>query len=502
MLLATLVAQVTIAGDVLKICGQNLQNYFWSLDRTRTTTNGIPASNYTTESGRNKKTQMIVNALAPVRADIYAFNEVEAKPEILSHLAQRLTEATGITYVAVADGLDYDLSTDPDGMIKSGFIYRSDKVKPYGENVTTAVGYTYVYPYTMRIQTFESTATGERFALSMNHFKAGGTTEDMEKRIVNASRLLQGLGEALDPDILLMGDLNSEMDEECMQMLVEAGYEEQLLKLDPTAPAVYSHCWGDGELIDHVMANGTMAEQVTAAEVLHIANSCSVGKYNAYSDHDPYVVTLDLQSMGTQFVKTTTAKTNGQYMMVGELNGKLIAAVPVPMTKTYDYLLTQDVTDVDGVITTDWNNLAFTFEDAGGGQFYIKDANGRYLYQNTNGTYYYNSVNVSADKSQAHAFTATPQPDGTFKILNTVSNYYFQCTTYAKTNTDEFGLWNNAASNRYMPYLYELRSSSSDILTVMDNGSTDGIRKVMENGHLHLVTPDGNRYNLLGIKIR
>ena len=113
MLLATLVAQVTIAGDVLKICGQNLQNYFWSLDRTRTTTNGIPASNYTTESGRNKKTQMIVNALAPVRADIYAFNEVEAKPEILSHLAQRLTEATGITYVAVADGLDYDLSTDP-----------------------------------------------------------------------------------------------------------------------------------------------------------------------------------------------------------------------------------------------------------------------------------------------------------------------------------------------------------------------------------------------------
>jgi len=249
------------------------------------------------------------------------------------------------------------------------------------------------------------------------------------------------------------------------------------------------------------MANNTMAEQVTAAEVLHIANSCSVGKYNAYSDHDPYVVTLDLQQIGTQFVKATTAKADGQYLIVGELNGKLVAAVPVPLAKSYDYLLTQEVTDVDGVITTDWTNLTFTFEDAGNGQFYIKDANGRYLYQNTNGTYYYNSVNVSADKSVAHAFTATSQADGTFKILNTVSNYYFQCTTYTKTNTDEFGLWSNAANNRYMPYLYELKSSSSDIRTVMDNGWTESIRKVMENGHLYIVTPDGIRYNLFGIKI-
>ena len=77
-------------------------------------------------------------------------------------------------------------------------------------------------------------------------------------------------------------------------MLVNAGYEEQLLKYDPNA---WSHCYGSGELIDHVFANASMANQIVNAYVKHVsAYKCnpSVTSAQSWSDHDPYVVEIDL----------------------------------------------------------------------------------------------------------------------------------------------------------------------------------------------------------------
>ena len=295
-------ADAVKAGDVLKVCGQNLQNYFWSLDRERTQDNSVAVSNYNTEEGRLMKTQRIVDALSPLKADIYVFNELEAKPVILPYLAEQLSDATGLNYAAVSDDIDYDLSRYPMGMIKSGYIYRTDHVAPYGDNVTTAVGYTFHYNFTMRMQTFKSLATDECFTLSMNHFKAGGTDQNKETRIANAQSLLQGLQTALDPDILLMGDLNCEPTEIAFQVLVDAGYEEQLMKY--VEGDIYTYSWSRGtNFLDHVMANSTMAEQVTSADVLHIANKYDVGEMKAYSDHDPYVVMLDLKSGGNTGIR-------------------------------------------------------------------------------------------------------------------------------------------------------------------------------------------------------
>ena len=83
LLLTLMVVQVALAGDKIVVCGQNLQNYFYSLDRGRTTDNGVPMSNYNTVAGRTTKINAIVAALSTVAADIYAFNEVEARPEAL-----------------------------------------------------------------------------------------------------------------------------------------------------------------------------------------------------------------------------------------------------------------------------------------------------------------------------------------------------------------------------------------------------------------------------------
>lgn len=466
LLVVLFVAGQMQAQEELKICGQNVQNYFMTLDRGRTdpsnATWSSPNSFYNTAEGFNKKTSMLISALAPLQADIYAFNEVECKPEVLPYLAQKMGEANGYTYAAVADGLDYDTS-DPDnasGVIKSGYIYRTDKVKTYGENKSAAIGYSYIYPNQMRIQTFECIQSGERFTLTMNHFKAGSTEDDMSKRITNMSALLQAFSLALDPDILVMGDLNSQMGEECLNMLVNAGYEEQILKYDPTGANVYSHCYGGGELIDHVFANASMAAQVTAAQVYHIANYCSLSDEDkAYSDHDPYMVTLSLDKDAYKpdliyFTKATSVTTDKEYLMVCDLNGGLKAAKPVPAGKDYDYLYTESVTEENGAIALAECHFAFTFEDAGNNLYYVKDANGRYVYQNANGGSYYTTIAVTTDKSLAQPFSVTLQGDGTFKILNTISNCYFQGMVY-KSTTPEFALYDQARDFRYMPWLYE-----------------------------------------------
>ena len=334
-----LAAQAATAGDVIKVCCQTLQNFFYSLDRERTTKNGVPVSNYTTAEGRQAKANAIVNELSPYAADIYAFNEVEARPsssdtEALDLLAAEMSKATGISYSVVADGLSYDLDSDATGLIKSGFIYRPDKVVPVGDNVSTAVGYTIIYPYMMRMQTFMSVASGEQFTLSMNHFKAstsGDMEEDAEKREQNSIALLKGLDLASDPDILVLGDLNSVMGEQCLNNLVDAGYEEQIIKWE--GAGAYSYWYDGGSLIDHVFANSTMAAQVSDARIEYVANKHSVGN-NAYSDHDPYLITLNLNSQPAAkygFKKATSFSTGVRYLFVVPVNGLQVADhIPTP----------------------------------------------------------------------------------------------------------------------------------------------------------------------------
>ena len=503
--------QVTLAGDIIKVCGQNVQNFFYSLDRSRTTSNGVPLSNYTTAEGRQAKAEAIVKALAPYQADVYAFNEVEVKAigadaEALDILADEMGKKTGYQYEVVSDGLTYDLSEDATGMIKSGFIYRTDKVEPVGSNVSTAVGYDYVYPYMLRMQTFRSLASGEEFSLSMNHFKAstsGNMTEDASKREQNSIALLKGLNAATDPDILLMGDLNSELGEQCLDNLVDAGFEEQIVKYQGTN--TYSYWYNSGILIDHVFANSTMARQISDAKVLHIANPHSVGKKNAYSDHDPYLVTLNLEAQPAPvyaYAKATQLTTGTPYLMVAPING-LKAAKPVATDKSYEYQLTTDVTETDGYITMDDGKSAFIFEDDGNGNYYIKDYYGRYLYQfkNTTSGKYSNSTNVGV-KSNAHPFSVTRQADGTFKILNTVSSCYFIGLVYK--NTPEFALYNysSLSSSQHLPWLYQYDStySPTGISTVEVPIRQMKPRKVLRHGTILIVMPDGRSYSLQGIE--
>ena len=505
LLLAAMTAQTTLA-DEIKVVGQNVQNFFYSLDRGRTQGNGVNKSNYNTEAGRTVKLNAICSALSQFQADIYAFNEVECCEEVMQLLADAMSSYTGQTYVHVTDGLTYNKSEEPDGVIKSGFIYNAATIETVGSSVSTAIGYSHIYPNTMRMQAFRSKASGEVFSVSMNHWKASTSTDpsyDITQREGNSIALLKGLDQATqDPDILVLGDLNSEMVEQCLNNLVDAGYEEQILKRDPTA---YTHYYSyTGSLIDHVFANPSMAAQVTGAEVKYIANKHSVGNTNAYSDHDPYLVTLNLEAQPEVtygYRKATAVQAGKTYLLVAN-NSK--AANPVATSKTYEYLTATDVTPDGDAIALPSQKNAFKFEDDGSGNYYIKDYYGRYLYlfYNTSGGYYNYTTNAG-NKANAQSHSVTFQSDkDAFQIQNTTANFNF---LYQDTyGTWSWRNWTSLKNGQYWPSLWEydpafVPASITEIPVYTQPTTT---RKVVERGRLIIITPNGSRYNVQGIELR
>ena len=503
LLLVTFAAQLTLA-DEIKVVGQNVQNFFYSLDRGRTQGNSVNKSNYNTVAGRTTKLNAICSTLSQFQADIYAFNEVECCEEVMTLLAESMSSYTGKTYLPVSDGLSYNKSEDSDGVIKSGFIYNTATIEPVGNNVSTAIGYSHIYPNTMRMQAFRSKASNEVFSVSMNHFKASTSTDptyDTEQREGNSIALLKGLDQATaDPDILVLGDLNSEMGEQCLNNLVDAGYEEEILKRDPTA---YTHYYSNtGSLIDHVFANATMAAQVTDAKVEYVANKHSVGNNNAYSDHDPYLVTLNLQAQpeATYGYKRVTAVQAGKTYLLVANNSK--AANPVDITKTYEYQTATSVSPNDDAIALPSPKNAFKFEDDGAGSYYIKDYYGRYLYlfYNTSGGYFNYTTNAG-NKVNAQSHNVTYQSSkNAFQIQNNTANFNFLYQdSYA---TWSWRNWTSLNNGQYWPSLWEYDPNFVPTsITEMPMYTQPTItRKVMVNGQLMIVTANGKRYTLQGIE--
>ena len=275
----------------LKVCAQNLKHYYVNYGQTNNT-------DYHDVSGFNAKTNKIVNSFLLLNADIYAMCEVEAKPEVLQYIAGKMNERAGVEgrYAAVDDGIDYSFGDGYDNHIKSGFIYRTDKVAPVGANTAaTTVNY---YCNTMRIQAFKELETGERLVLSMNHFKSKvGEDDGEETREWNAEHLVKALRNVTaDPDILIVGDLNCMLGETPLVTIMNDGYTEQLVRFNEAA---YAYCYEyTPQLIDHAFANSTMSEQIADAYVYHNCTyKCTEGVYqsNSYSDHDPYVIEINLE---------------------------------------------------------------------------------------------------------------------------------------------------------------------------------------------------------------
>ena len=284
----------------LRIVGQNAANYVSNLESSN--------SSCDTQEEFESKTNKIANAFIALQADIVAICEVERNDDILGYIVDAMNSIYGENvYTYITDGLYAHASSGNYQSLKSGYIYRTDKVTPQGNN--TSPYRSGEYCARLRIQAFKENSTNEKFILSMNHFKAKDSSADAGEstRLQNVSNLIDALGNITsDPDILIMGDLNSYMGEAPIEALEEEGFEEQLVRFDSNA---YSYIYrGQKGILDHAMANSTMAEQVTGARVYHINTA---GGYNyKYSDHDAVLVGLNLgkqqQKSGLDDLSTTS----------------------------------------------------------------------------------------------------------------------------------------------------------------------------------------------------
>ena len=314
-------------GGRLRVVGFNVENYFnGNGDGT-----GFPTARgaATSEEFARQRSKVIatLSALAP---DIAGLCEIEndgyGSQSAIADLVQGLNEASGTQsrYAYVVPSVERLGSDD----IAVALVYRTDSVRPIGDPLSPNE----FSPLTRvpLAQTFEESATGERFTVVVNHFKSrstsraiGGNRDQGDeqgcwnlRRTESAEALLAWLEQAApdgsDPDVLLIGDYNAYPNEDPIRRLEEAGFAELLSENDPSSSYTYVYD-GEAGAIDLALASTTLKAQVVGSAVWHInADESSLFDYRTRykspgqietlysedpfrsSDHDPILVGIDL----------------------------------------------------------------------------------------------------------------------------------------------------------------------------------------------------------------
>lgn len=286
------------------VCCMNLEYYL-----VENLGGDMGASNY---SEHQKQRAKVSKALAKINADLYGFVEIEQGQSALAEIANDLSKNTGKHYTYINDG-----GSASGTYTKSGFVYCSDVLEPYGKLRENNTG----VQNRKKTQAFVEKSTGEKFLFSVNHFKAKsgkgyGDNADQGDgqgtyngdRVKEANSLLDYYERDCnfynDSDILIMGDLNAYAMEDPITVLREGG----MIDLHRTfhADSSYSYVYrGQIGYLDHALCNTTLYPQVTGMVAYHInsdeSDSYTYDKSNDQtmfrcSDHDPIIVGLRLDS--------------------------------------------------------------------------------------------------------------------------------------------------------------------------------------------------------------
>ena len=282
----------------LLVCAANIQNYFYDL--------GGYAQRKTTKEQQTLQTLKICKAFKQINADIYALCEIQKGDSAAQMLVDAMNKmAKKNLYAYVSHGW-----TNSD-MISCGYIYRTDKVKPYGEMQYAYQDTTSHYRYRLMACGFEQLTSGEKFVLNINHLrsKRGTGAESNEKRMANVDSLLVMLDKIEqeqvfgDSDILLVGDYNSYTQEEPIQTLVRAGYADMVMRDDSMGYSYVYH--SEAGYLDRVFASESMAKQVKQVAVYHLNADYFYSRgfkrglddtMFRYADHDPILIRVELSA--------------------------------------------------------------------------------------------------------------------------------------------------------------------------------------------------------------
>lgn len=286
------------------VCCMNLEYYLVENFGT-----GYGADSY---AEHQKQRAKVSKALKIINADLYGFVEIEQGQSALAEIAADLSNNTGRNFCYIDDG-----GSTSGSYTKSGFVYCSDVLRPYGNLRENNTG----VKQRKKTQAFQEIASGEIFMLSVNHFKAKsgrGTGDNADlgdgQGTYNGDRKreAQSLLEAYekdrayygDNDLLIMGDLNAYAMEDPITILRGGG----MIDLHRTfhADSSYTYVYrGYAGYLDHALCNSTMLSQVTGMVAYHInsdeSDAYTYDKSNDQSmfrcsDHDPVLVGLRLDS--------------------------------------------------------------------------------------------------------------------------------------------------------------------------------------------------------------
>ena len=296
-------ATAPVVGGAIKAAGANVLNYFSTVDAGPNicgpgANQDCRGADSTAELIRQRERTSIV--LCGLDADVTGLIEIE------NHASgAALLDLIAAVNARCGDGHDYALAGSPNAVgtdaIRVALIYRTGVLAPVGGLQTDTDS---IHDRPPNAQTFDvvdatNPAFGERFTAVVNHFKSKGSCPGpgvdadqgdgqgcwASKRTQQAERLTSWIESTVitaagDPDVLVLGDLNSNAAEDPIVALEDAGYTDLMLLVD--GDEAYSYLF-DGQLghLDYALASDTLLGQVAGMAPWHInADEAPVLDYN------------------------------------------------------------------------------------------------------------------------------------------------------------------------------------------------------------------------------
>jgi predicted extracellular nuclease len=322
-------------GGNVRVGSFNVLNYFTTLNATGSvgcypsgTVSDCRGANSAAEFQRQR--DKIIPAILGLNADVVGLMEIEnngntAVLDLVSGLNAVAGAGTWATIAMPTGGSGTDA-------IRVAMIYKPGRVSLVGGALSDTNP---VHNRPPLAQTFAAT-NGEKFSVVVNHFKSKGSCPTVAgpdadqgdgQGCWNAVRILQAqaLGgfitstlQPVDPDVVVVGDLNSYGKEDPILELASLGFVDQIARFNAVG---YSYVFdGESGYIDHALATPSLSAQITGALHWHInADEPSAIDYNLEfkqpacatcgpdyytpsvyrsSDHDPVLLGLMLSTPG------------------------------------------------------------------------------------------------------------------------------------------------------------------------------------------------------------
>ena len=293
-------APPSVGGATTRIVAMNVLNYFTTID----TGNDVPrGADSAAEFIRQR--DKIVAVIVGLDADVIGFMEMENNG---TTAVNNLVTAVNAALPNAAD--HYTVIGDPANgygtdAIKVTIIYRPAVVTAVGPSRSDNNSIFDRFPVA---QTFQQVSDGAKFTVVANHFKskgcgsASGLNLDQGdgqscwnlKRTQQASALLNFINGTVipaagDPDVIIIGDLNSYAKEDPIATLTNGGFVNLISTFVGAGNAAYSFAFqGQSGYLDHALASASLAPQITGVAEWHVnADEPIARDYNDNIDSFP-----------------------------------------------------------------------------------------------------------------------------------------------------------------------------------------------------------------------